>query len=176
MEPNQIDGYARALLDIVAAEGDAERLSGELMSVARAFGESEELQGALQDPLLPFEKKRSIIADLIGQRASHVTVSLVNLLVGVNRVKDFGDISKRMMQLAAEAQGHVVAEVRSAIELDEATRRRLTTKLSDVTGRPVTLNVIVDPSVVGGLVAQVEDTLFDGSVRSRLLELREAWA
>jgi F-type H+-transporting ATPase subunit delta len=81
-----------------------------------------------------------------------------------------------MMQMAAEAEGHVVAEVRSAIELDDATQERLTARLSEVTGRAVKLNVIVDPSVVGGLVAQVEDTLFDGSVRSRLLELREAWA
>ena len=80
------------------------------------------------------------------------------------------------MQMAAEAEGHVVAEVRSAIELDEATKERLAAKLAKVTGRAVTLNVVVDPSVVGGLVAQVEDTLFDGSVRSRLLELREAWA
>jgi F-type H+-transporting ATPase subunit delta len=81
-----------------------------------------------------------------------------------------------MRGLAAEAEGQVVADVRSAIELDSATRDRLSAKLSDITGKAVKLNVVVDPSVVGGLVAQVEDTLFDGSVRSRLLELREAWA
>lgn len=176
METNHIDGYARALLDVVNAEGDADRLSDELFRVARAFGESEELQGALGNPLVPFEKKRSIIDDLIGKRASSVTVALVNMLVGVNRLKDFEAITKRMTGLAAEAEGHVVAEVRSAIELDDATRERLTEKLGEVTGRAVKLNVVIDPSVVGGLVAQVEDTLFDGSVRSRLLELREAWA
>jgi F-type H+-transporting ATPase subunit delta len=81
-----------------------------------------------------------------------------------------------MMAMAAEAEGHVVAEVKSAIELDAATRERLIARLNEVTGKAVKLNVVIDPSVVGGLVAQVEDTLFDGSVRSRLLELREAWA
>ncbi len=176
METNHIDGYARALLGVVSAEGDADRLSDELFRVAQAFGESEELQGALSDPLIPFEKKQSIVSDLIGKRASSVTVSLVNMLVGVDRLKDFEAITKRMLGLAAEAEGHVVAEVRSAIELDSATRERLTARLTEVTGKAVKLNVVVDTSVVGGLVAQVEDTLFDGSVRSRLLELREAWA
>ena len=176
METNHIDGYARALLDVVNAEGDADRLSDELQSVAQAFGESEELQDALSDPLIPFEKKQGIVSDLIGRRASAVTVSLVNMLVGVDRIKDLAAIAKRMRGFAAEAEGHVVAEVRSAIELDAATRERLVARLSEVTGKSVKLNVVVDRSVVGGLVAQVEDTLFDGSVRSRLLELREAWA
>ena len=176
METNHIDGYARALLDVVSAEGEADRLSDELFRVASSFSESEELQSALSNRLLPFERKQGIISDLIGSRASSVTVSLVNMLVGVNRVKDFDALAKRMMSLAAEVEGHVVAEVRSAIELDAATRERLTGRLAEVTGKAVKLNVVVDPSVVGGLVAQVEDTLFDGSVRSRLLELREAWA
>jgi F-type H+-transporting ATPase subunit delta len=176
MESNHIDGYARALLDVAAAEGDTDRLSDEMFRVARAFGGSEELQSTLGDPLIPFERKQAIVSDLIGKRASKVTVSLVNMLIGVDRLKDFEAISRRMKELAAEAEGHVVAEVRSAIELDAATRERLTARLADVTGKAVQLNVVVDPSVVGGLVAQVEDTLFDGSVRSRLLELREAWA
>jgi F-type H+-transporting ATPase subunit delta len=176
METNHIDGYARALLDVVNAEGDADRLSDELQSVAQAFGESEELQSALSDPLIPFERKQGIVGDLIGRRASAITISLVNMLIGVNRIKDLGAITRRMRGLAAEAEGQVVADVRSAIELDSATRDRLSAKLSDITGKAVKLNVVVDPSVVGGLVAQVEDTLFDGSVRSRLLELREAWA
>ena len=176
MGTNHIDGYARALLDVTAAEGDTDRLSDELFRVALAFGGSEELQGTLNDPLIPFERKQGIVTDLIGKRSSKVTVSLVNMLMGVDRLKDFEAITRRMKELAAEAEGHVVAEVRSAIELDAATQERLSAKLAEITGKAVRLNVVVDATVVGGLVAQVEDTLFDGSVRSRLLELREAWA
>jgi F-type H+-transporting ATPase subunit delta len=176
MVTSHIDGYARAMLDIVEAEGNADRLSDELFSVATEFGESEELLGALSDRLIPFERKQSIISDLIGKRASEVTVSLVNMLVGVGKIKDLPSIAKRMLELAAEAEGEVVADVTSAIELDAATQERLAQTLSKVTGKRVKLHVTVDPSVVGGLVAQVEDTLFDGSVRSRLQDLREAWA
>ncbi|MDJ0954498.1 MAG: ATP synthase F1 subunit delta [Acidimicrobiia bacterium] len=176
MVTSHVDGYARAMLDVVGAEGDPDRLADELFAVARAFGESEELKGSLSDPLIPFEKKQAVVSDLIGKRASGVTVSLVNMLIGVGRIDDFSAITKRMMQLAAEAEGEVVADVTSAIELDAATQERLTARLSEVTGKRVKLHVTVDPEVIGGLVAQVEDTLFDGSVRSRLLELREAWA
>jgi len=175
METNSIDGYARAFLAVIEAEGDAERLSDELLSVALNFGESEELEGTLRDALIPVERKHAIVSDLIGKRVSPVTISLVNMLVGVNRLRDFVDITKRMKELAAEAAGRVLAEVHSAIELDEATRERLTTRLAELSGKQVELNVIVDASVVGGLVAQVEDTLYDGSVRSRLQDLREAW-
>jgi F-type H+-transporting ATPase subunit delta len=171
-----IDGYARAMLDVVSAEGDADRLSDELFRVAQEFAESEDLAGALEDPLLPFERKQAIVSDLIGRRASEVTVSLVNMLIGVGKIKDFPAITKRMMELAAEAEGDVVADVTSAVELDEATRERLAARLAEVTGKRVRLHVVVDPSLIGGLVAQVEDTLFDGSVKSRLQDLREAWA
>lgn len=176
MVTSHVDGYARAMLDVIEAEGDAERLSDELSRVAAEFGESEELAGVLRDPLIPFEKKQAIISDLIGKRASDVTVSLVNMLVGVGKIKDFTAITKRMIELAAEAEGEVLAAVTSAVELDAATQERLAAKLSAVTGKRVKLHVVVDPLVIGGLVAQVEDTLFDGSVRSRLQDLREAWA
>lgn len=176
MVTSHVDGYARAMLDVIEAEGDAERLSDELTRVAMEFGESEELAGALRDPLIPFEKKQAIISDLIGKRASGVTVSLVNMLIGVGRIKDLSAITQRMIELAAEAEGDVLAVVTSAVELDAATQERLAAKLSAVTGKRVKLHVVVDPSVIGGLVAQVEDTLFDGSVRSRLQDLREAWA
>lgn len=175
METNSIDGYARAFLAVIGAEGDAERLSDELLGVALSFGESEELEGVLRDALVPVERKHAIVSDLIGKRVSPVTMSLANMLVGVGRLGDFVEIVKRMKELAAEAAGHVLAEVHSAIELDEATRARLVARLSELSGKKVELNVIVDPSVVGGLVAQVEDTLYDGSVRSRLQDLREAW-
>jgi F-type H+-transporting ATPase subunit delta len=176
MATNSIDGYARAFLAIIGAEGDAERLSDELLGVAASFGGSEDLEGVLRDPLVPVDRKHKIVSDLIGRRVSPVTMALVDMMVAVGRLSDFEAIVNAMKQLAAESAGRVLADVHSAIELDEPTRERLAARLSELSGRQIELNVIVDPSVVGGLVAQVEDTLYDGSVRNRLQELREAWA
>jgi F-type H+-transporting ATPase subunit delta len=171
----RIDGYAAAMLDVARAEGDADGLSDELFRVARAFGQSEELRAALSDQTIPFERKQGILSDLIGGRASTVAMSLITMLVGAGRIRDLGDIVDRMGTLAAASEDYEVAEVRSAVELDDATVARLTEKLETATGKRVRARVIVDPSVIGGVVARVGDTVFDGSVRSRLQDLREAW-
>jgi F-type H+-transporting ATPase subunit delta len=175
-DTSRIDGYARALLAVADAEGEASGVGNELFQVARAFSGSDELTRSLSDPLVPFERKETIVSDLLGSRVSKVTISLLNMLIGAGRIKDLGSIAARMGEMAAASREMAIAEVRTAVELDEATIARLVAKLSAVTGQRVTPRVVVDPSVVGGIVAKVGDTVFDGSVRSRLQELREAWA
>lgn len=170
-----VDGYADALLAVARAEGAVDRVANELYQIAEAFSQSEELKGTLSDPLVPADRKTGVISDLLGSRASQTTVSLVEMLVATGRVRDFSEIAARVGELAAAAEKQVVAEVRSAIELDEATIERLAEKLSSATGKSVAVRVVVDPSVMGGIVARVGDTVFDGSVRSRLRKLREAW-
>ena len=113
--------------------------------------------------------------DVLGGRADNVVVNIVNMLVANGRIADIGSIARRALDLAAESQQAVVAEVRSAVELDAGTLERLASKLSAVTGRKVQPKVIVDPGLIGGVVAKVGDTVFDGSVASRLQELRETW-
>ena len=97
------------------------------------------------------------------------------MLVANGRASDLAPVARRALDLAAEGEEAVVAEVRSAIDLDQATVDRLAAKLSAATGLKVQPQVVVDPSLVGGVVAKVGDTVFDGSVASRLQELREAW-
>jgi F-type H+-transporting ATPase subunit delta len=101
-------------------------------------------------------------------------VSLISFLVGSGRAADIPEIINRFVERAAAERRHEVAEVRTAIPLDEEQRRRLTQALERATGKKVELKVIVDPSVVGGLVARVGDTVIDGTVRRRLDQLREA--
>jgi len=75
--------------------------------------------------------------------------------------------------LAAERRQHVVAEVRSAVQLDERQRERLAAALSRATGRAVEVKVVVDPTVVGGVVAKIGDEVLDGTLRTRLTEARQ---
>ena len=97
------------------------------------------------------------------------------MLVSTGRIRDFGAIALAMAELAAATEGEVVAEVRSAIPLDEATIERVAASLAAATGKAVKVTTVVDPSVIGGIVTRVGDTVFDGSVRNRFQELREAW-
>ena len=94
-------------------------------------------------------------------------------VVGAGRARELPAIVDRLVERAAAAKQRAVAEVRSSIPLDEDTQRRLADALARATGKDIEVKVIVDPSVIGGIVAQVGDTVIDGSVRARLDQLRE---
>ncbi len=171
---DRIDGYAAALFELAQAEGELSKVEREFYAIARSFTDSPELRDSLVDPKIPLERKRGIIDDLVGGRASGVTVNLLNLVVGQGRASDIPAIAERLAGRAAASAGKQVAEVRSAIELDDATVKRLAAALARATGHEVEVRTVIDPSVLGGIVARVGDTVIDGTVKRRLESLRTA--
>ena len=95
------------------------------------------------------------------------------MAVGADRAGDLPAIVDRFLELSAEQRKHEVAEVRAAVPLDEGVRDRLANALSHATGKQVEVKVVVDPNVLGGVVARIGDTVIDGSVRHRLDQLKE---
>jgi F-type H+-transporting ATPase subunit delta len=172
--PDRIDGYAAAIFELARAEGELSRVEREFYAIARTIESSPELRDAMIDPRLPAERKQAIVDELVGGRASEVTVNLVGLLIGQGRASELPAIADRLADQAARSAGVELAEVRSAIPLDDAAVERLKAALAKSTGRPVEVRTVVDPSVLGGIVARVGDTVIDGSVRSRLDSLRAA--
>lgn len=169
-----VEGYARAMLEVARAEGILGVVEDELFRVARTFEASDELRSKLGDQSIPVALRESIVEDLLGaEGATTVTRSLVGFVVAAGRATQLSAIVDAFVQAAAEARDHVVAEVRTAVPLDDERRQRLAEALSAATKKRVEVKVIVDESVVGGLVAKVGDQVIDGSVRSRLQELRE---
>jgi len=174
MADDLITGYAQALLAVAGAEGSSKELETELSQVVQAISGSEELQAALADGTIPAGARQQIVEDVLGG-ASRVTTAMVSMVVGAGRAADLSDIAERVTELGAEKRGRVVAEVRSAIPLDQDQQARLTEALRSSTGKEVEVKVVIDPSVMGGLVTQIDDQIIDGSVRSRLGQLREAF-
>lgn len=173
MSEQRIHGYAAGILRIAKAESEVTRVSEELFRVARAMEESDELRDALTDPKLPTERKSAIVTDLLGATASPLAASVVVMLVAGGRARDLPAIATSLAEQAAAERAKAMAEVRSAVALDEATVRRLEQALGRATGRDVEVRAVVDPTVLGGIVARIGDTVIDGSVRSRLEDLRE---
>ncbi len=173
--PQRIDGYAAAVLDVAKAEGDTSRITDELFRVARGIDASEELRETLADPAIPVDRKIGIVNDLLDGRASKAAVALVNMVVAAGRTRDLVEVANRVASLAAEQESATLAEIRTAFELDDETVARLTASLERRTGKRIQPKVVVDPSVMGGVVVKVGETIFDGSARSRLDNLREAW-
>jgi F-type H+-transporting ATPase subunit delta len=170
----RIDGYANALFEVASVEGSLEAVENELFQIARALETNDELRTTLTDAAIPVERRQSIVEDLLNNRASPVTVALVSFVVAAGRAHDLPAIIDRLVARAAQAKNKVVAEVRTAVPLSDDQRTRLADALGKATGKSVEVKAIVDRSVLGGVVAQIGDTVIDGSVRSRLEQLREA--
>ena len=163
-----IRGYAQALFSVAEAEGVLERVEDELYAFARAMEQNADLREALTDASLPYENKRAVLVELLGERAHPVTLNGLSYIVESGRSRELGKIVDELASVAAERRSQALAEVRTAVALSDAQRTRLTKALSDATGRSVQVKVVVDPSIVGGAVARVGDEVFDGSIASRL--------
>ena len=171
---DRIDGYANALFEVASVEGSLDAVEDELFQLARALESNDELRNTLTDEAIPAERRQGIVEDLLGNRASPVTASLVSFVVGSGRARQLPAIVDRLVARAALAKSKVVAEVRTAVPLTDDQRTRLADALGKATGKSVEVKAIVDRSVLGGVVAQIGDTVIDGSVRTRLDQLREA--
>ncbi len=170
---DRIDGYATAILEFATAEDQLERVGDELFRIARAFESSTPLREALTDPRIPAERKKGVVSDLLGEKTSPLTMSLVDFVVSAGRASDLPAIADRVTAQAASARNKAIAEVRTAAELDAATIKRLTAALNKATGKDVEVKVVIDPTVIGGVVARVGDLIIDGTVSHRLEQLRE---
>jgi F-type H+-transporting ATPase subunit delta len=175
MDADRVDAYAESVLGLVRAEDDLDEVTDELFRFARALEGSDDLWRTLGDAQLPVERRQQIVIDLLGGKASPVTTAIVSLLVGTGRSRDIPAVVDLVVERAAKERQKEVAEVRSAVDLTDEQRDRLATALKAATGKDVEVKVVVDPAVMGGVVATIGDTVIDGSVRHRLDQLREAF-
>ena len=169
---DRIQAYASALFEVARAEGCLDVVEDELFKVARTLESNDALREGLTDQRLPVEVRQGIVEDLLGPRAAPSTTSLVSFVVGAGRARDLAAIIDRLVAKAAESRAESVALVTSAVPLDAETQQRLAAALSKRFGHKVAVKVNVDTAILGGLVTRVGDTVIDGSVRSRLEQLR----
>jgi F-type H+-transporting ATPase subunit delta len=171
---SKIESYARALLDVARASGHLPGVEDDLFRFARTYEASDDLRMALSDPHLPVDRRIAVIEQLMEGKALATSTALVDMVIAAGEANELSAIVGRFVELAAAERAHEVAEVRSAIPLDEAQQRRLAEALGRATGKNVEVKVIVDPRVMGGIVARVGDTVIDGTVRRRLEQLKES--
>ena len=169
----RIETWAQALLDIAQSEGNLHEVEDELFRFARIVEGNDDLRNALSNPGQPADRRAAIVDDLLENRSLQLTRSIAAFIVGAGRGHDLPAIVARFVELAAETREHEVAEVRSAVPLDDAQVQRLATALGRATKKNIEVRVVVDPSLMGGIVATIGDTVIDGTVRHRLDQLKE---
>ncbi len=150
---------------------DADRLADELFAFAQAVKDNPELRDALADPTRSTADKRSLLDTLLGGKATAATIALAaQALAGTHRTVTAALAEYQKVVAAVQSQG--VATVRVARPLPDAEVRRLGDALAAQYGRPVHINLLIDPAVIGGISVEIGDDVIDGTVSSRLDDAR----
>ncbi len=153
-------------------QGQLDDLEDELFRFSRVVSTEPELRAALSEPSVPDQPKRELLDNLLAGQVTPVTLRLIAEVSLYPRGRSLVASLDTCTRIAAERRRRLIAVVRSATDLSAAQRRRLAEALAGIYGHEVYINVVIDPTVVGGLTVQVGDELIDGSVSTRLGDLR----
>ena len=163
--------YAQAAFQLAIERQDLERWRRDLGTVA-ALGRDQTVVQILESPRFAFKDKVNLLSGRLADMHPLV-VNLLLMLIQKGRLALLPDIYADFEELADEYRGVASAEVTTAVELDEAERKRLAERLSEVVGKQVVVRAKVDPAVVGGIIARFGDKLLDASTRHRLEALKK---
>jgi F-type H+-transporting ATPase subunit delta len=166
-------GYAEALFRVLQAEGELDKVEDELFRFGKLLESNYDLKQALSDQSLPPEQRAKVLDALLSDKVTPHTLGLLQFIVNQGHARQLPEILADLSDIAAEARNSAVAEVRTAVPLDEDQRKQLAAALSKATGKRIELKALVDKSVLGGVYAKIGDTVIDGTVRRRLQQLKE---
>jgi F-type H+-transporting ATPase subunit delta len=166
--------YARALADVVAASRDYRKVLAELEDFERAYRENPELREVFVSPAVALPQKLKVL-DAIGQRLgeSPVTLNFLRVLLANYRMPLLEEAVQAYRKIANDREGIVQVTITSASELSEAERESVAARFRQLTGKQVELDFRIDNGLVGGMMAQIGSTVYDGSVRGNLARMRE---
>ncbi len=166
--------YAKALVSLCDERGDGEVVRGHMQAMAVALAEVGEARAILTNPSVALEQRRAVLAAVVNAcGVSGTAKDMVNLLLDKSRISSLADISKEFTALQDARSGRTQALVTSAVALGDGAKQRLQDLLGRLLGKRVALDAQVDPSLLGGLVVRVGNTVYDASVANHLARLRQ---
>jgi len=173
IEALEILGATAAFIAAKSA-GTLDRIENEVFHFGRAVDGSEALQMTLTDPALPASAKSSLVSDLLTGKAESTSIAILTYFVAHLRGRRIVEVIESLSELAAAQNNQVVAQVRSAVNLDDQQVARLAAALTTITGRQVKVNVALDASVLGGISVKIGNEVIDGTVATRLEQARRS--
>ena len=178
MIPSAILGrYARSLTEIVFEENLEQEVTGNLITYSEVFRAVPDLLDVFQTPAVPRESKEKLLNELMTQHpVSPVTSNFLRILLQHNRISYFQQIFDLYLKLVNERKGIVSARVTTAMALSEQEVENLGERLSAITGKSVNIEPRMDATILGGIIVQLGNTIFDGSIRARLAEMKRRLA
>jgi F-type H+-transporting ATPase subunit delta len=166
--------YAQAVFEIALESGELKEWQSNLIKIAKVV-EDQEFVGLAENPKIPFNIKTKLVQEKLG-KTKPMVLNLVYLLISKGKLKTAGQISAEYDTLLNKHYGIRNAEVTTAIPLENTEKEKLGKQLEELVGEKVSMNVQVNPDILGGFIARIDDSLIDGSIRNRLEMLKKRLA
>ncbi len=165
--------YATALAEIALEQGATQPVLNQLADFGRAYEESTELRTFLSNPAVSREAKHGVIEQLVTRLgASKVIRNFLFVVVDNQRTQQLPHMIETFQEVVRQRQGVAEAQVDSAMELNATQKTQLLQTLEHMTGKKIQAKYSLDPTLLGGAVVRIGDTIYDGSLRNRLNQMR----
>lgn len=169
--------YSSALADVVIENGEAKEVQHELEQWSEVLQANPNLQEVLRNPTIPLDQKRAVLNQLIDRaKPRQTTANFLKVLLQNQRLTELPEINRKFADILDERAGMVAATITSARPVPDEIQRRLISALTSMTKKKVRLNFEQDSELIGGLVTRIGSTVYDGSVRNQLNQIKERMA
>jgi len=166
--------YALALADVVEKSPDSEVIKTELKQWATIMTSNADLTNAFRNPAIAHANKEKVLESLIEKaKPARTTANFLRVLLRNGRLAELTQINEKFASVLEERSGAIAAKIISARPLSAEEQAALQTSLSQLTGKNVSLNFDIDQSLIGGVVTKIGSTVYDGSVKTQLENLKE---
>jgi F-type H+-transporting ATPase subunit delta len=165
--------YAEALYEAAQERGQVAEVAAQLAEVRRAIAENRDLRELLDSPEVETRVKKNVLASLLSD-ANPLVANFAQVLLDRGRATEVEEIGAAFDERVAEAEGRLRVTVRTAVPLPDDLRTAVVERIARQTGRPVDVETVVDPAIIGGVVIETDGSVVDASVRHRLDDMRRA--
>jgi F-type H+-transporting ATPase subunit delta len=167
--------YAKAIFSVGQDKKKYEEYNEVLQGLSKLYSTHPEVIDALTNPLYPMDVKENVMKGIVGSMKVDVIIgNFLNLLVQKKRAEILPEIAAAYQTMVDEAKNISHGNVISAIKLSDELKEKIQTILEKLTGKKVELTTSVDPTVMGGIIAQVGDLVLDGSIKTQLAGLKDS--
>jgi F-type H+-transporting ATPase subunit delta len=166
--------YAQAVFEIALESNKLEEWQSNLGKIAQLVQDTE-FMALVENPKLPFELKAKLVQERLG-KINPMALNLIYLLTAKGKLNNVRQLADEYERLLNDHYGIKSAEVTTAIALDDAERERLRHHLEAIVGKKISINTQIDPDILGGFIARIDDSLIDGSIRNKLDMLKKSLA
>lgn len=166
--------YATALADVVANSDETNSVRNELKIWESTISANGDLQTAFSNPSISQANKEKVLENLIEKtQPTKTTANFLRVLLRNTRLTEIGEINQKFSSILEERSGTISAQITSARPLSENEKAEMQSNLSKLTGKNVSLTFNADETLIGGVVTRIGSTVYDGSVKTQLEELKQ---